>query len=42
MQVGGDGVAFDFQEAEFIAAAHQDSGHTLCFDNERRHEVSAG
>jgi hypothetical protein len=37
MQVGGDGVAFEFQEAEFIAAAHQDGGNALCFDNERRH-----
>jgi hypothetical protein len=37
MQVGGDGVAFEFQEAEFMAAAHQDSSHALCFDNESRH-----
>ena len=37
MQVGGDGVAFGFQDAEFVTAAHQDSGHALCFDNERRH-----
>jgi len=37
MQVGGDGVAFGFQEAEFVTAAHQDGGHALCFDNERRH-----
>jgi hypothetical protein len=37
MQVGGDGVAFEFQEAEFVATAHQNSGQAFCLDNERRH-----